>query len=84
MSSEFRVRRIDTKKQKVKIEIGSGINLDMKYKKGVFRLIQVIHSVINPSRGRHSRESGNPGEHWIPGQARNDKLHRIYVVMYRI
>jgi prepilin-type N-terminal cleavage/methylation domain-containing protein len=21
----------------------------------------------------HSRESGNPGKHWIPGQARNDK-----------
>jgi hypothetical protein len=25
-------------------------------------------------RGRHSREGGNPvDEHWIPGQARNDK-----------
>jgi len=28
------------------------------------------------------REIGNPESHWIPGQARNDKLHRTYVVMY--
>jgi hypothetical protein len=27
--------------------------------------------------------SRNPGKHWIPGQARNDKLDKIYVVMYR-
>jgi len=26
--------------------------------------------------------SGNPGKHWIPGQARNDELPEIYVVMY--
>ena len=32
-------------------------------------------------KGRHSRESGNPGKHWIPGQARNDKLSKTYVVM---
>ncbi len=42
-----------------------------------------IHSVINLNRARHSRESGNSGKHWIPGQARNDKLHKIYVVMYK-
>ena len=41
-----------------------------------------IYSDINQSKGRHSRESGNPEMHWIPGQARNDKLHKIYVVMY--
>ena len=28
--------------------------------------------------------SRNPGKHWIPGQARNDKLDRIYVVMYKL
>ncbi len=35
--------------------------------------------------------SGNPEKHWIPpyqvrgrfSQARNDKLHKIYVVMYK-
>jgi hypothetical protein len=43
----------------------------------------IIHSVINHNRGRHSRESGNPGKHWIPGQARNDKPAKIYVVMYK-
>jgi len=26
--------------------------------------------------------SGNPKRHWIPGQARNDKSHKIYVVIY--
>ena len=41
-----------------------------------------MHSVINHNRARHSRESGNPGKHWIPGQARNDKPAKIYVVMY--
>jgi hypothetical protein len=24
----------------------------------------------------------NPGKHWLPGQARNDKLNRTYAVMY--
>ena len=42
----------------------------------------VIHSDINGRNKRHSRESGNPEKHWIPGQARNDKLHKIYIVMY--
>jgi len=44
--------------------------------------IDYIHSDINRSNGRHSRESGNPEKHWIPGQARNDKLDKTYVVMY--
>jgi len=38
---------------------------------------------MNPSKSRHSRESGNPGKNWIPGQARNDKPDNIYVVMHR-
>jgi hypothetical protein len=49
----------------------------------------LIHNDINYDRIRHSRESGNPGKHWIPphqvrgrlSQARNDKLHKIRVVM---
>jgi hypothetical protein len=44
---------------------------------------QGIHNVINHNIARHSRESGNPGKHWIPGQARNDKPVKIYVVMYK-
>jgi hypothetical protein len=43
-----------------------------------------IHDDINRNRARHSRESGNPERHWIPGQARNDKRQKIYVVVYRI
>jgi apolipoprotein N-acyltransferase len=43
----------------------------------------LIHSDINPNKSRHSRESGNPGKNWIPGQARNDKRDKIYVVMYK-
>ena len=42
-----------------------------------------IHSVINRNTMRHSRKSGNPGKHWIPGQARNDNLHKTYVVVYK-
>ncbi len=42
-----------------------------------------IYSVINRINVRHSRESGNPGQHWIPGQARNDKLNKTYVVAYK-
>jgi hypothetical protein len=38
---------------------------------------------MNLSKSRHSRESGNPGKNWIPGQARNDKPDNIYVVMNR-
>jgi len=45
-----------------------------------------IHNDINHGKQRHSRESGNPGKHWIPpyqvrgrlSQARNDKPHRTY------
>jgi UDP-N-acetylglucosamine 2-epimerase len=56
--------------------------------------IDYIHSDINHNEARHSRESGNPDvvptkagnqeeqKHWIPGQARNDKLPKTYVVMY--
>ena len=40
------------------------------------------HGAIDHIDVRHSRESGNPGEDWIPGQARNDKLHKTYVVVY--
>jgi hypothetical protein len=31
-----------------------------------------------------ARESGNPERPWIPGQARNDKREKIYIVGYRI
>jgi hypothetical protein len=44
---------------------------------------RAMHSDINPGKSRHSRESGNPGKNWIPGQARNDKRDNINVVMYR-
>ena len=47
------------------------------------QILSVIHSDINRRKGRHSRESGNPEKHWIPGQARNDKLYKSYVVMYK-
>jgi len=43
-----------------------------------------IHNDINDRKGRHSHESGNPGKDWIPGQARNDKLERTYIVMYKL
>ena len=42
----------------------------------------IIHSDINHVKSRHSWESRNPGKNWIPGQARNDKPLRTYVVMY--
>jgi len=29
-------------------------------------------------------KAGIQEKNWIPGQARNDKLHRIYVVMYKL
>jgi len=38
-----------------------------------------MHSDMNCSKDRHSRESGNPEKHWIPGQARNDRLLCIHV-----
>jgi len=42
-----------------------------------------IHGDISHSKRRHSCEGRNPGKHWIPGQARNDKLSRTYVVMFK-
>jgi hypothetical protein len=45
--------------------------------------MDIIHTDINRIKGRHSRESGNPEKHWIPGQARNDKLHNTYIAIYR-
>ncbi len=46
------------------------------------------HSVIPASTCRSAttrrRECGNPGRNWIPGQARNDKQERTYVVMYSL
>jgi hypothetical protein len=44
----------------------------------------IIYSVISHNNGCHSRESGNPDKHWIPAQARNDKLHKTYVAMYNV
>src|SRR4030042_4473873 len=43
-----------------------------------------IDSVINHGKARHSPESGNPEENWIPGQARNDKPENTYVAVHRI
>ncbi len=44
--------------------------------------VRVVHSGLNLSTGSHSREGRNPGKHWVPGQARNDRPYRNYVVMY--
>lgn len=41
-----------------------------------------MYTDVYHNRPRHSRESGNPEEHWIPGQARNDKPAKIYIAMY--
>jgi hypothetical protein len=50
----------------------------------------IIYDDINHNKARHSRESGNPGRHWIPGQTRNDKpngrlspQHSLLFVKYR-
>ena len=42
-----------------------------------------MYSDISCNKGRHSCESRNPGKHWIPGQARNDKLHETYAAEYK-
>jgi prepilin-type N-terminal cleavage/methylation domain-containing protein len=42
-----------------------------------------MHSAINHIMIRHSCESRNPGKHWIPGQARNDKKGKTSTVLYR-
>jgi len=49
-----------------------------------------IYSDINHREGHHSCECRNPGKYWIPpyqvrgrlSQARNDRPHKTYVVMY--
>jgi hypothetical protein len=48
-----------------------------------------MHSFTNHNKARHSRESGNPESYWIPlyqvrgrlSQARNDKLHKTYIIV---
>ncbi len=53
--------------------------------------MKITHNAIHRSKEHHSRpvsgygvnSSGNPERHWIPDQARNDKLHKTYVVIYR-
>jgi hypothetical protein len=42
----------------------------------------IIRGDIDCGKGRHSRESGNPGKDWIPGQARNDKSDKTYLGVY--
>ena len=44
--------------------------------------LATIHNVINLSKTCHSRKGGNPGKHWIPGQARNDNKEKTYVAVY--
>ena len=44
----------------------------------------IIDADINTNGARHCHESRNPERHWIPGQARNDKQQKIYVVVYKI
>ena len=44
----------------------------------------VKHAAINHNKARHSRESGNPENYWIPGQARNDNRHRTHVTRYKM
>jgi hypothetical protein len=45
-----------------------------------------IQKGYSRSNERHSKygvnSSGNPEKHWIPGQARNDKVHKTCFVMY--
>jgi len=42
-----------------------------------------IHKDVNHRTFCHSRESGNPGRNWIPGQARNDEQDGTYVLVYK-
>jgi hypothetical protein len=50
-------------------------------KKLLYTAILIAPKVVIPApAGRQERR--NPGKHWIPGQARNDKLHRTYIVIY--
>ncbi len=41
----------------------------------------IIRKDIDYDGACHSRESGNHGKNWIPGQARNDNIQRIYIIM---
>ena len=41
-----------------------------------------IAGAIDHTNPNHSRESGNPERPWIPGQARNDKQHKTYGLLY--
>jgi hypothetical protein len=41
-----------------------------------------MRSDMNPSQGRHSRQSGNLGKDWIPGEVWNGNRDKIHVVMY--
>jgi len=45
-------------------------------KRGIDEVITNCNA-MNCSSARHSREGGNPGKHWIPGQAPNNKLHEL-------
>jgi len=57
---------------------------------GQFQIPKSIHSDINrikdpsflPRIKYGINSSRNPEKDWIPGQARNDKLLKIFVVMY--
>ena len=40
-----------------------------------------LYSATKHRRSRHSCDSRNPEVAWIPGQARNDKLNKIHLVM---
>ena len=82
-------KKIHCKMGIVKLAIENNFMMELMSE---FQMIIAKHSDINHSKGRHSRESRNPEKHWIPpyqvrgrlSQARNDKLHKIYVVMYRL
>jgi hypothetical protein len=56
---------------------------NVKFQSSKFKKEDSIHNVINHNKKRHSCESRNPEKHWIPGQAWDDNLEKIYVVMYK-
>jgi hypothetical protein len=62
----------------------SPFSIDIQFNREDFSHLINIHSVINRIMIRHSCESRNPGKHWIPGQARNDKKKKTYVVLCSI
>lgn len=63
-----------------RVEVPPFLTANIAETKGIFTAS--IHSDVKRSNGCHSRESGNPEQGWIPGQARNDKEGRTYVAMY--